>query len=92
MRYAYNLSGGVVFSDNLPENIDPKDVVELEDNFVCDARLDYSVFDGKLYSTIHLMEPRPALEVAETKLQAALERQEFLEDCLAELINKVYSE
>lgn len=73
----------------------PKDISEyilVDDNFDFD-HFEYAVRDGKLESVKipTFFSELSDIEKQQKRLDAAVERQEFLEDCLVELIQQVYS-
>lgn len=73
----------------------PNDVSEyvlVDDNFDFD-HFEYAVRDGKLESVKipTFFSELSDIEKVQKRLDAVVERNEFLEDCLAELIQQVYS-
>lgn len=91
MPWAYYNEEGFCFNfgDTPPEGVE--NPVKLPEGFCVDGARSYAIVDGELQMSEPAI-PEPPEASTEQKLQAALERQEFLEDCLAELINEVYSE
>lgn len=70
------------------------DYIELPGDYPFDfENLQYYVRNGKLGTVRRIViTPRTETQKMQDELKASNERIEFLEDCLAELINEVYSE
>lgn len=92
MKYATQDENGFLYIteviDDSFEKVD--DAIEIGD-IIFDDSNEYYIENGVLKfrkRIVNLTE----FEKTQKALNAALERQEFLEDCLAELINEVYSE